>query len=94
MYSTDMARQAQEAQRLLQIGHAGHALVMAVRDTGMTVNDNPEAELELCVALAGQEPYKVTHRQVISRVAIGGFQPGAKVPVRVDPLDPHNVLVA
>jgi hypothetical protein len=94
MHSTDMARQAQEAQRLLQIGHAGHAVVMAVRDTGVTVNDNPEAELELCVALAGQEPYKVTHRQVISRIAIGSFRLGATVPIRVDPHDAQNVLVA
>jgi hypothetical protein len=69
-------------------------MVMSARNTGVTVDDNPEAELELCVALAGQEPYKVTHRQVISRVAIGGFLPGAKVPVRVDPQDRHNVLVA
>jgi hypothetical protein len=94
MDTTQMTRQAQEARRLLQVGQVGHAMVMAVRDTGILVNDNPQAELELCVALAGEEPYKVTHRQVISRIAINGFQPGAKVPIRVDPQDRHNVLVA
>jgi hypothetical protein len=83
-----------EAQRLLQVGHVGHAMVMSVRHTGVTVDDNPQAELELCVALEGRDPYKITHTQVISPVAMGGFQPGSKVPVRVDPSNPHNVLLA
>jgi hypothetical protein len=90
----DMAKQALEARRLLQVGRRGHATVVAVRDTGVVVDDNPQAELDLRVAVAGLEPYDVTHRQVISRIAIASFWPGAKVPIRVDPLDPHNVLVA
>jgi hypothetical protein len=90
----EMARHAQEAQRLLQVGRVGHATVMAVRDTGVMINDNPQAELDLHVAVAGLDPYLVTHRQVISRIAIGSFQPGATVPIRVDPHDQHNVLVA
>jgi hypothetical protein len=90
----DLAKQAEEARRLLQVGRRGLAMVVSVRPTGESVDENPQAELELSVALDGQEPYKVTHRQVISRVAIGGFLPGAKVPVRVDPQDPSKLLVA
>ena len=90
----DFAKQAQEARRLLQVGRKGLATVVAVRDTGVMVDENPQAELDLQVAVAGLEPYDVTHRQVISRVAIGSFWPGAKVPIRVDPHDPSNVLVA
>ena len=90
----DFAKQAQEARRLLQVGRKGLATVVAVRDTGVMVDENPQAELDLQVAVAGLEPYDVTHRQVISRIAIGSFWPGAKVPVRVDPEDPQNVLVA
>jgi hypothetical protein len=90
----DMAKQAQEARRLLQIGRRGLATVVAVRQTGVEVDDNPQAELDLQVAVEGVAPYEVTHRQVISRVAIDSFWPGAKVPVRVDPQDPRNVLVA
>ncbi|MEA2438629.1 MAG: hypothetical protein QOH76_53 [Thermoleophilaceae bacterium] len=90
----DFAKQAQEARRLLQVGRKGLATVVAVRDTGLMVDDNPQAELDLQVAVAGLEPYDVTHRQVISRIAIGSFWPGAKVPVRVDPQDPQKVLVA
>lgn len=90
----DMARQAQEARRLLQVGRVGHATVVAVRDTGVMVGDNPQAELDLQVAVAGFDTYEVTHRQVISRIAIDSFWPGAKVPIRVDPQDPRKVLVA
>jgi hypothetical protein len=85
---------AQEARRLLQVGRRGHAMVMSVRDTGVSVDDNPETELELCVTLTGTDPYKVTHRQVISRIAIGSLRAGSKVPVRVDPQNPLKVLVA
>jgi hypothetical protein len=90
----DLVMQAQEARRLLQVGRVGHATVVAVRDTGVMVGENPQAELDLQVAVAGVEPYDVTHRQVISRLAIGSFWPGAKVPIRVDPQDPQKVLVA
>lgn len=90
----DFAKQAQEARRLLQVGRKGLATVVAVRDTGVMVDENPQAELDLQVAVSGLEPYDVTHRQVISRIAIGSFWPGAKVPIRVDPQDPQNVLVA
>jgi hypothetical protein len=31
---------------------------------------------------------------VISRVAIGSFWPGAKIPIRVDPHNPQNILLA
>ena len=49
----DMARQAQEARRLLQVGRVGHATVVAVRDTGVMIDDNPQAELGAC---AGRWP--------------------------------------
>jgi hypothetical protein len=90
----DMAKQALEARRLLQVGRRGLATVVAVRQTGLNVDDNPQAELRLQVSVDGVDPYEVTHRQVISRVAIDSFWPGAKVPVRVDPHDPRNLLVA
>jgi hypothetical protein len=90
----DMAKQALEARRLMQVGRRGLATVVAVRQTGVHVDDNPQAELDLQVAVAGLDMYEVTHRQVISRVAIDSFWPGAKVPIRVDPQDPRNVLVA
>ena len=62
-------------------------------DTGVTVNDNPQVEFTLDVTVPGKEPYKATLTQVVSRLAIAGFQPGATVPVRVSPDDPQVLMI-
>jgi hypothetical protein len=90
----DMQGDAQKAQYLYNAGRPGTARVDAIRDTGITINDNPTVEFDLSVSLDGAEPYAVTHRQSISRLAIGGFQPGATVPVKVDPADPQSLIIA
>ena len=90
----DMQEQNATGQRLMATGRQGTATVTAIRDTGLTVNENPQVELDLQVSVDGSPAYAVTHRQVVSRVAIPAFQPGATVPVRVDPADPHTLLIA
>lgn len=90
----DMQATAAKAQRLNQVGRIGTATVTALRDTGVTINEDPEVELDLLVTLEGVEPYAVTHRQVIYRLAVAGFQPGATVPVKVDPQDLQSPIVA
>jgi hypothetical protein len=90
----DMQEQNMTGQRLMATGRQGTATVTAIRDTGLTVNENPQVELDLQVTVDGAAPYAVTHRQVVSRVAIPAFQPGATVPVRVDPADAHTILIA
>jgi hypothetical protein len=90
----EMQRQAETAQRLLATGRQGTAVVTAIRDTGVIVNDNPQVELDLDVTVDGMPVFPVTHRQVISRLAIGSFQPGAAVPVRVDPQQPRTLIIA
>jgi hypothetical protein len=89
----DMQADGMKAQHLMANGQAGSATITAVRDTGMTINDNPTVELDLDVSLVGGEPYAVTHRQTISRIAIPSFQPGATVPVRVDPADRTSLMI-
>lgn len=89
-----MASDGQKAQYLMQAGRIGTATVSGVRQTGTFVNNNPECELDLQVAVDGGTPYAVTHRQVLAMVALPGFQPGASVPVRVDPNDPQSLIIA
>src|SRR5881227_2355286 len=89
-----MAGEGRNAQYLIQSGRVGTATVSGVRQTGTFVNNNPECELELEVTVDGGAPYGVTHRQVLSSVALPGFQPGASIPVRVDPEDPHSLVIA
>jgi hypothetical protein len=89
-----MASDGQNAQHLMQAGRVGTATVSGVRQTGIFVNNNPECELDLQVVVDGGVPYEVTHRQVLAMVALPGFQPGASVPVRVDPGDPGSLIIA
>jgi hypothetical protein len=89
-----MANDGQKAQYLMQAGRVGTATVSAVRQTGTFVNNNPECELDLQVVVDGGEPYAVTLRQVLAMVALPGFQPGASVPVRVDPSDAQSLIIA
>jgi len=89
-----MAADAQKAQHLMANGRAGSATITAVRDTGTTVNDNPVVDLDLQVTLEGATAYPITHRQMISRLTIGSFQPGITVPVRVDPANPQSLIIA
>jgi hypothetical protein len=89
-----MANDGQKAQHLMQSGRVGTATVSGVRQTGTFVNNNPECELDLQVTVDGGAPYAVTHRQVLAMVALPGFQPGASVPVRVDPADASSLIIA
>ena len=89
-----VAAEGQKAQYLMASGRHGSATIEAIRDTGLTINDNPTVELDLSVSVDGRDAYAVTHRPTISRIAIASFQPGATVPVRVDPADPQSLMIA
>lgn len=92
---TDLQAEQARAQRLLAHGVTGTAVVTGVRDTGVTVALHPQLEFDLRVTLDGRdEPYPVTHRQVVSRLAAATMGVGTTVPVRVDPDDPGALLIA
>ncbi len=90
----NLAEQQQKAQMLMATGLVGQATINAVTDTGATVNDNPQVELALTVTLPDRMPYEATVTQVVSRLAIAGFQPGSVVPVRISPDDPQVLMIA
>ena len=73
----DLAEQQQKAQMLMTTGIVGQATIDAVNDTGVTVNENPQIELSLTVTVPGKDPYPASLTQVVSRIAIAGFQPGS-----------------
>jgi hypothetical protein len=72
---------------------SGRAVINAIRDTGMTINDDPVVEFQLNVTDADGSVYAVLHQQIISRLRIPGVQPGAEVAVRIDPADRNKVLI-
>ena len=89
-----MQADAQKAQHLATNGRSGTATITALRQTGMFVNENPQVEMDLEVNVEGMAPYSATHRQVVAMMAAPQFQPGATVPVKVDPADPTSLIVA
>ena len=88
-----MQSDAHKAQHLQANGRTGMATITALRQTGTFVNENPEVEMDLQVSVEGMAPYAVTHRQVLALIAVPQFQPGASVPVKVDPMDPQSLIV-
>lgn len=89
-----MAADQQKTAELMANGIVGQALINTIADTGMTVNENPQVQFGLTVTIPGQDPYPATLTQIVSRVAIGSFQPGATVPVRVSPTDRLTMIIA
>jgi hypothetical protein len=83
-----------EARAIQKVGEAARGTVVQVWDTGITVNNDPVIGLKLTVQRSGQEPYEaIINKSLVSRVHLPQFQPGAQVPVRVDPQDPTRVAI-
>ena len=70
----------------------GSAVIGAIRDTGVTMNENPNVEFDLTVSSGGFS-YQVTHTQVISRLQVGQMQPGATVNVKIDAEDQNKLTI-
>jgi len=82
-----------EAKRIRRVGQTAEALVLEIRDTGMTLNDDPIVAFRLEVRPVSGEPYEVETRGRIGRLDIPQIQPGAVLPVAIDPADPTKVAL-
>ncbi|HYU31438.1 MAG TPA: hypothetical protein VEW48_04695 [Thermoanaerobaculia bacterium] len=77
-----------DSKALQESGVAAEALIVAIWDTGITVNNDPVIGMQVEVRPAEGEPWRATIRKsLISRLDIPRFQPGQVVNVR---FDPHN----
>jgi hypothetical protein len=74
-------------------GLSGEATIVSLREGGPYVNDRPTITFELDVEVPGQASYRAQAKQVVGRLVIGRLEPGAKIPVRVDPEDATKVTV-
>ena len=79
------------AEKLANEGIDGTATINGMQATGKNVNMQPELQFDLTVDVNGTQS-NVTHTQVVSPAIIGQLQPGAQVPVKVDP-DDHSQLM-
>ena len=80
------------AERLANEGVDGTATIVAMQATGANINMQPELQFQLTVDVGGSQS-QVTHKQVVSPAVIGQLQPGAQVPVKVDPNDHSQLMI-
>ena len=78
---------------LRKTGRPAKAVVLKLSDTGMTINDDPVAWLELEVHPDGQPVFTAKAKCLISRLDVPQFQPGCTIPVVYDPADHSRVGV-
>jgi hypothetical protein len=81
------------ANRLQKTGIPGKARILEVRDTGVTINNNPQVKLVLEVKNSLGQKYTTQCRVLVSRINPGAYQPGMEVPVRIDPKNEMNVVL-
>lgn len=78
-----------KAENLIATGQRGVGIVTDVRDTGMTVNDNPRVKMTFRVEpLDGGAPFEARKTSTVSRVAIP--RTGDRYPVWYDGADPET----
>jgi len=81
------------AEKLANEGVDGTADIQQIISTGKMVNMQPEIQFQMTVNVNGQSS-EVTHLQVVPPTIIPQLQPGATVPVKVDPNDHTQLMIA
>jgi len=79
--------------RLQKTGLPGTARILEVKDTGVTINNNPQVKLILEVKNALGQKYTTHCRVLVSRINPGAYQPGMEIPVKIDPKNEMNVVI-
>ncbi len=81
------------ANRLQKTGLPGTARIVEVKDTGVTINNNPQVKLILEVKNSFGQKYNAQCRVLVSRINPNAFMPGMEVPVKIDPKNEQNVVI-
>jgi hypothetical protein len=81
------------ASRLQKTGLPGTARILEVRDTGVTINNNPQVKLKLEVKDSLGQRYNTECRLLVSRINPNAYSVGMELPVKIDPKNQQNVVV-
>ena len=84
-------RSAAKKDRISATGVAGTGQIMGLGQTGMTVNDQPQVELDLLVTIPGRSPYRAKVKEIVPLIMLNRLQ--GTLPVRVDPAHPETIVV-
>jgi hypothetical protein len=78
---------------VIEDGQPATATVVAMSETGMTVNDHPMVKWDLEVTRDGQPPSAASVKQMLPRLLLGQVAPGSVLAVKVMPDDPTDVAI-
>ncbi len=79
--------------QILTGGIAGTAEIMALTQTGMQLNHQPQVSMDLRITLPDRPPYAATRREFVPLILLGRLTSGQPLAVRVDPADPQKVVI-
>jgi len=82
-----------QKKQLLQTGVSAPAVIVDVQDTGVTMNDSPQARMTLQVTPADRPPFQAVLTTFVGRFQVGLLVPGTSVQVRYDPNDLSKVAI-
>lgn len=78
---------------VLQTGVSAPAVILSVQDTGVTMNDNPQARIRLRVMPMGGEAFEAEVTQIIGRFQVAMVVPNGSAMVKYDPNDRTKVAI-
>lgn len=86
-------RSAADANRIATTGLTGTASITGLTQTGMSLNDQPQVEMELLVSIPGRAPYQARRKEFVPLILLGRLSSGMPLPVKVDPIDPQSLII-
>lgn len=72
----------------------GWATIEGVHESGRAEGDEAALIFDLTVDVPGRDRYRTAHTQIVSRRALEWLRPGVRVPVRVGPDAPVDLLIS
>ena len=74
-------------------GITAEAEVLEVRDTGTTINDDPQIALLLEVRPTMSAIFQAEIKTLVSRLEVANYRPGCKAVVLYDPVNPKRMIL-
>lgn len=74
-------------------GVTAEAEVLEVRDTGTTINDDPQIALLLEVRPSMGAVFQAELKTLVSRLEVANYRPGCKAVVLYDPVNPKRMVL-
>jgi hypothetical protein len=88
-----MIRGNAQTRNLLQTGVSAPAVIVSIQDTGVRINDYPQARVTFQVTPADRPAFQAVVTRTFSPFDLGSLVPGAAAQVRFDPNDISKVAI-